>query len=178
MTRHEFHTDFVVVGGGLAGVCAALAAARNGAKVVLLQDRSVLGGNASSEIRMHTVGADFHGRRPGARESGIIEELRLEDAARNPHRSYAQGDLLPYEKVMAEPNLTLLLDTDCVGCVVENTSAEVRRIVSVDALRQSTEDAFTIRAKFFADCSGDGRLGFEAGADFTIGREAKADYGE
>ena len=178
MTRHELHTDFVVVGGGLAGVCAALAAARNGARVVLLQDRSVLGGNASSEIRMHAVGADIHGRRPGARESGLIEELRLEDTARNPHRSYSQWDLLLYEKVTAEPNITLLLDTDCTGCAVEISPDGARRIVSVEAVRQSTEEAFVIRADLFADCSGDGRLGLEAGADFTVGREAKCDFGE
>jgi hypothetical protein len=178
MTRHEFHTDFLVVGGGLAGVCAALAAARNGRKVVLVQDRSVLGGNASSEVRMHTVGADIHGRRPGARESGIIEELRLEDAARNPHRSYSQWDLLLYEKVTAEPNLTLLLDTVCVGCQVQTLSGGSRRIGSVEAVRQSTEDAFTIHADVFADCSGDSRLGIEAGADFTQGREARSEYGE
>jgi hypothetical protein len=178
MTRRELHTDFVVVGGGLAGVCAALAAARNGGKVVLLQDRSVLGGNASSEIRMHVVGADVHGRRPGARESGLIEELRLEDAARNPHRSYSQWDLLLYEKVTAEPNITLLLDTDCTGCTTEPATDGSRRISAVQAVRQSTEETFTIHAKVFADCSGDGRLGVEAGADFTSGREAKADYGE
>jgi hypothetical protein len=178
MTHHELQTDFVVVGGGLAGVCAALAAARNGANVVLIQDRSVLGGNASSEIRMHTVGADIHGRRPGARETGIIEELRLEDAARNPHRSYSQWDLLLYEKVMAEPNLMLLLDTDCIGCVLESAAHGQKRIVAVQAVRQLTEDSFTIRAAFFADCSGDGRLGVEAGADFMVGREGKADYGE
>jgi hypothetical protein len=178
MTRHELHTDFVVVGGGLAGVCAALAAARNGANVVLLQDRSVLGGNASSEIRMHTVGADIHGRRPGARESGLIEELRLEDAARNPHRSYSQWDLLLYEKVMAEPNLTLLLDTVCTGCTTEILPGGQRRITAIEAVRHPTEDMFTIRAGFFADCSGDGRLGAEAGADFTVGREAKTDHGE
>lgn len=178
MTRHELHTDFVVVGGGLAGVCAALAAARNGAEVFLLQDRSVLGGNASSEIRMHTVGADIHGRRPGARESGLIEELRLEDAARNPHRSYSQWDLLLYEKVAAEPNITLLLDTDCTGCTVATTADGLRRIATVEAVRHSTEDAFTIHAAVFADCSGDGRLGVEAGADHTVGREAKLDYGE
>jgi hypothetical protein len=178
MTRHELHTDFVVVGGGLAGVCAALAAARNGRRVVLLQDRSVLGGNASSEVRMHAVGADVHGRRPGARESGLIEEFRLEDAARNPHRSYSQWDLLLYEKVTAEPGITLLLDTDCVGCAIEHRPDGRRRIRTVEAVCQSTEDHFTIHADVFADCSGDGRLGTEAGADFTLGREAKADFGE
>lgn len=178
MTRHELHTDLVVVGGGLAGVCAALAAARNGRRVVLLQDRSVLGGNASSEIRMHAVGADIHGRRPGARESGLIEEFRLEDAARNPHRSYSQWDLLLYEKVTLEPNITLFLDTDCTGCTVETPTGGRRRLVSVEAVRQSTEEAFTIHAGVFADCSGDGRLGTEAGADFTVGREGKSDHGE
>ncbi len=178
MTHHELHTDFVVVGGGLAGVCAALAAARNGRRVVLLQDRSVLGGNASSEVRMHAVGADVHGRRPGARESGLIEELRLEDAARNPHRSYSQWDLLLYEKIMGEPNVTLLLDTDCTGCTTAPRPEGGHRIVSLEAVRQSTEDTFTIHADIFADCSGDGRLGTEAGADFTFGREAKSDYGE
>lgn len=178
MTHHELHTDFVVVGGGLAGICAALAAARNGTRVVLLQDRSVLGGNASSEIRMHAVGADFHGRRPGARESGIIEELRLEDAARNPHRSYSQWDLLLYEKIVTEPNITLLLDTTCTGCTAVEVSSGQRIVERIEAVRQSTEDVFTIHAGLFADCSGDGRLGVEAGADFTVGREAKAEFGE
>ncbi len=177
MTSHSLSTDFVVVGGGLAGVCAALAAARNGAKVVLVQDRSVLGGNASSEVKMHVVGADCHGTRPGARESGLIEELKLEDAARNPHRSYSQWDLLLYEKVSLEPNITLLLDTVCVGCEVD-VAAGNRRITAIKAVRHSTEDTFTITAPLFADCSGDGRLGFEAGADFVVGREAKSDYGE
>lgn len=171
--------DFVVVGGGLAGVCAALAAARRGARVVLLQDRSVLGGNASSEIRMHVVGADCHGTRPGARETGLIEELKLEDAARNPHRSYSQWDLLLYEKVVTEPNITLLLDTACIGCeLAPDANGSHRRIRSVHALRHSTEDEFVITAPFFADCSGDGRLGVEAGADFTLGREAQSDFGE
>ena len=171
--------DLVVVGGGLAGVCAALSAARRGARVVLVQDRSVLGGNASSEIRMHVVGADCHGSRPGARETGLIEELKLEDAARNPHRSYGQWDLLLYEKVISEPNITLLLDTACVGCELEPAAAgSGPRIRAVRALRHSTEDEFILTAPFFADCSGDGRLGVEAGADFTVGREARAAFGE
>ncbi|MFA0770045.1 MAG: hypothetical protein REDVDVYQ_000545, partial [Candidatus Fervidibacter sp.] len=74
LTRKELEADVVVVGGGMAGVCAAIAAARNGASVVLMQDRPVLGGNSSSEIRMHIVGADCHGSRndTDSRESGIL----------------------------------------------------------------------------------------------------------
>ncbi|HTJ78450.1 MAG TPA: FAD-dependent oxidoreductase [Rariglobus sp.] len=172
-TQHVLEADFVVAGGGLAGVCAAISAARHGSRVVLIQDRSVLGGNASSEIKMHVVGADCHGAKPGARESGIIEELRLEDAVRNPHRSYSQWDLLLYEKVMLEPNITLMLDTDVVGAEVEDGV-----IKAVRAVRNLTEDSFRITAKFFADCTGDGRLGFEAGADYRTGRESKNEYGE
>ncbi|MEY4488016.1 MAG: hypothetical protein RIQ79_524 [Verrucomicrobiota bacterium] len=169
----ELETDLLVAGGGLSGVCAALAAARNGARVILVQDRSVLGGNASSEVKMHIVGADCHGSKPGARESGIIEELRLEDAARNPAGVYSQWDLLLYEKVVLEPNIRLLLDTDVTGVVMEGDTLRAAR-----ALRLSTEDEFFIRAKFFADCTGDGRLGAEAGADCHVGREARSDYGE
>ncbi|MDR2674617.1 MAG: FAD-dependent oxidoreductase [Opitutaceae bacterium] len=178
MNHHEISTDLVVAGGGMAGVCAALAAARNGARVVLVQDRSVLGGNASSEIRMHIVGADIHGRRPGARESGLIEELRLEDAARNPHGSYSQWDLLLYDKIVSEPNITLLLDTVCEGCEVVIPPDGGRRIVSMRAVRHATEDLFVLRAPFYADCTGDGRLGFEAGADFRVGRESRDEFGE
>lgn len=171
---NKLEADFVVVGGGMAGVCAALAAARNGARTILLQDRSVLGGNASSEIKMHIVGADCHTLRPGARESGLIEELRLEDAYRNPYRCYPQWDLLLYEKVKAEPNITLLLDTACVGCTQEADG----RITSISALRNSTEDLFEIAAPIFADCSGDSRLALEAGADYHVGRESREEYGE
>lgn len=167
--------DLAVIGGGIAGVCAAIAAARNGLRVVLVQDRSLLGGNASSEVKMHIVGADCHGARPGARESGLIEELKLEDAVRNPHRSYSQWDLLLYEKVKLEPNITLLLDTACTGCESDPATGAIR---SVAALRNSTEEAFAITAAFFADCSGDGRLGREAGADARTGRENRAEHGE
>ena len=178
LASHHLETDFLIAGGGLAGVCAAIAAARHGARVILLQDRSVLGGNASSEIKMHAVGADAHGKKPGARESGIIEELLLEDAVRNPHRSYSQWDLLLYEKVKLEPNITLLLDTDLVGAEVETRPDGRRAIRRVHAVRQPTEDEFVITAVYFADCTGDGRLGAEAGADCQIGREAKSAFGE
>jgi len=173
MIIHKLDCDLLVAGGGLAGVCASLAAARNGARVILVQDRSVLGGNASSEIKMHVVGADCHGAKPGCREAGIMEELRLEDAARNPAGVYSQWDLLLYEKIILEPNIRLLLDTDVVGVEVADNI-----IHSARALRISTEDEFHISARFFADCTGDGRLGAEAGADYHVGREGKADYGE
>jgi hypothetical protein len=175
MEKHHLSVDFCVVGGGMAGTTAALAAARNGASVVLVQDRSVLGGNASSEIRMHVVGANTS--HPGAREGGIIEEIRLDDAARNPQRSYPLFDLLLYEKVKAEPNIRLLLDTVCTGAATE-VEAGSTHIRSVRAERNLTEDEFEIEAKYFADCSGDGRLGLEAGAEFRHGREAKTDFGE
>ena len=167
--------DLAIVGGGMSGVCAAIAAARNGLRVVLIQDRSMLGGNASSEVKMHIVGADCHGSRPGAREAGLMEELKLEDAVRNPHRSYSQWDLLLYEKVKLEPNITLLLDTTCTGCSAHPETGAVR---SVTALRNSTEEAFNISAPFFADCSGDSRLGRDAGANARMGRENRDQHGE
>ncbi|MGE5608525.1 MAG: FAD-dependent oxidoreductase [Bacillota bacterium] len=201
MDQHILHTDLLVAGGGMAGVCAAIAAARQGVKVVLVQDRSMLGGNASSEVRMHIVGADCHGSRKGTRESGLIEELRLEDAVRNPARCHPFWDLILYEKVLAEPNITLLLDTVLVGVEMASTLGTQHsahstfnrpprtdrmyeflgkpgRIQSARAVRNITEDEFIIHAKFFADCTGDGRLGFEAGADFRIGRESKSMHGE
>ena len=117
MTLVDLECDVLVAGGGMAGVCAAVAAARNGASVVLVQDRSRLGGNASSEVKMHIVGADHHGSRPGWREGGLIEEFRLDDAVNNSHRSFELWDLLLYDKVRSEPNITLLLDTVvCTPC--------------------------------------------------------------
>src|SRR5437588_11477201 len=107
----ELQADVLVAGGGMAGVCAAVAAARNGARVVLVNDRSRLGGNSSSEVKMHIVGASNHTGRPGWREGGILEELRLDDAANNPQRCWELWDLLLYDKVMSEPACTLLLDT-------------------------------------------------------------------
>src|SRR5258708_27235725 len=107
----DLDTDILVAGGGLAGVCAAISAARHGARVVLVQDRSRLGGNSSSEVKMHVVGANTHKARRGWREGGLLEEIRLDDAANNPQRSWELWDLLLYDKVMSEPNITLLLDT-------------------------------------------------------------------
>lgn len=175
--RLLIHTNVMVAGGGISGVVAALAAARNGTKVILCQDRPVLGGNASSEIRMHIVGA-AHSKRgkaleTEAREGGILEEILLECAVRNPQRSASMLDLLLYEKCRAESNLTLMLNT-----VVTAVRMDGDRILSVQANRESTEHGFEIFADIFLDCTGDGRLGKEAGALFTTGRESSRQFGE
>ncbi len=177
VTEHHLDCDLLVAGGGMAGVCCAVAAARLGTRVILVQDRPVLGGNASSEIRMHIVGATgLHAGLPlvlEPREGGLIEEIRLAAAVHNPQRSPALFDLLLYELCRAEPNLTLLLNT-----TVTAARACDGRITDVTAERPSTEDRFVIAAALFADCTGDGRLGAEAGAPFVRGREGRADFGE
>jgi hypothetical protein len=165
--------DLFIAGGGVSGVCAALAAARHGTPVVLAQDRSRLGGNSSSEVKMHIVGADIHGSRPGWREGGIIEELRLEDAVHNPQRSREMWDLLLYDKIKSEPNITLLLDTTCYAAEMEGD-----RIVRVLARNDKAETIYRITSRLFADCTGDSRLALEAGADIRTGRESKAEHGE
>ncbi len=173
LKKIELDVDLAIVGGGMAGVCAAIAAARNGSTVALIHDRPVLGGNASSEIRMHIVGADCHGNRPGARESGLLEELRLEDAVRNPYRCYSLWDLLLYEKVISEKPITLLLETSFISCETDGGF-----IKSLIAIRNSTEDLFVVRARYYADCSGDSRLGAEAGAAYRMGRESREEFAE
>lgn len=170
--------DVFVAGGGMAGVCCALAAARAGAKVILCQDRPTLGGNASSEIRMHVVGADCSGKRgreleTEAREGGIIEEIRLENTLHNPQRSGSMFDLILYDKCRREANLTLMLNTAVVSAETEGGS-----IQWAIAARESTEDRFRIGARIYVDCTGDGRLGVEANAHFREGREARSEFNE
>lgn len=178
---HLLECEVLVAGGGPAGFACALAAARNGADVILCQNRPVLGGNASSEVRMHIVGANGTGRFDRgqqliteAREGGVIEEIRLETAVRNPQRSASMLDLILYEKCRSEPNLRLMLNAAVVG--VQKHHSGVIKYAVVD--RQSTEDHFHIHAKVFIDCTGDGRLGVEAGAAFMEGRESREQFGE
>ncbi|MDD4537716.1 MAG: FAD-dependent oxidoreductase [Lentisphaeria bacterium] len=166
-TRHH-HADLVVVGGGLAGLFAAIAAARHGASVILVQDRPVLGGNASSEIRMGIMGA--HG--DNNKETGLLEEIQLDNIYVNPLRRYTRWDDVLYSAVVREKNISLLLNTS-----VQSVDAADGRIRSVTAWNGNEYCTYQISGTYFADCSGDGilRLG---GADFRIGREAPEEFAE
>ncbi|MBN1878140.1 MAG: FAD-dependent oxidoreductase [Anaerolineae bacterium] len=169
MKHITHHVDFCVVGGGLSGMCAAIAAARHGIKVALMQDRPVLGGNASSEVRMHVCGA--HGE--NNRETGIIEEIELENRYRNPLRNYSLWDSILYEKVRLEPNITLLLNCTCNSLEMKDN-----RIVTVKGWQLTTETWHTVKADLFADCSGDSILAPLSGAAFRVGREARTEFDE
>ena len=168
MKRKEYTADLCVVGGGVAGLCAALAAARHGIEVVLVQDRPVLGGNASSEIRMWICGSGGE-----LRETGIVEELMLENFYQNPSLSFSLWDGVLYGKAITQKNLTLLLNSSVLDAECENGV-----IQSVTAWQSNAETFHTIRAKYFADCSGDSILAPLSGAEYRYGREAKADHNE
>ncbi len=157
----------------MAGLCAALAAARHGAKVALMHDRPVLGGNASSECRVHICGADRHGQIKNMRETGILEEVRMENLYRNPNRSFSIWDSILYEKAMAEPNITLLLNCSCLACDLQQST-----IRSVTGWQLTTQTYHRVEARIFVDCTGDAILAPLSGADARMGREARHEYDE
>ena len=169
--RRKIDTDILIAGGGMSGVCAALAAARNGLKVVLIQNRSRLGGNASSEIRMHICGASALNQ--VWRETGILEELMLTESATNPQVTYEMLDYVLYDKVISEKNITLLLDT-----ILFDVFTDGKKIKSIKAYCSQTEELYEITARYFADCTGDGTMAAIAGAEFMRGREAGSKWGE
>lgn len=169
MRTKTHKVDFCVVGGGIAGMCAAIAAARNGIKVALMHDRPVLGGNASSEIRMWVCGA----RGENNRETGIVEEIKLENIYRNNTFSYSVWDSILYEKVKFEPNITLLLNCSCNDAVMEGN-----QIKSVKGWQLTSETWHIVEARLFADCSGDSILAPLSGAEYRCGREARTEFNE
>ena len=168
--------DLVVAGGGLAGVCCALTAARAGIRVVLVQDRPVLGGNASSEVRLWVLGATSHmgNNNRWAREGGVIDELLVENMWRNPEGNAILFDALMLEFVRREPLIHLLLNT-AVDAV---TLAEDGGISQASAFCSQNQIRYQLNAPLFCDASGDGILGFLAGAAFRIGAESKREFGE
>lgn len=168
--------DLVVVGGGLAGVCCAITAARAGVKVVLIQDRPVLGGNASSEVRLWILGATSHmgNNNRWAREGGVIDEILVENMFRNPEGNPLILDTVVLEYVLNEPNITLLLNT----AVHDLEKADDDTIRSVRAFCSQNSTCYEISAPLFCDASGDGIIGFLAGAAFRIGAESREEFGE
>ncbi len=169
--------ELAVVGGGMAGIPAAISAARLGLKVALINDRPVLGGNSSSEIRVPVGGADHDFR--WAREGGIIEELRMEDRCRN-HGAIVGGqtnsiwDMVLWEFVKKETGLDLYLNTSARRAVV----GEGGRITAVVCEQLGTEKTLHIKADLFVDASGDGQVAFSAGAEYRMGRESREEFGE
>ena len=175
----DLSRDIVVIGGGVAGLCAAVAAARLGSRVAIVQDRPVFGGNSSSEIRVWAIGAATRGYFRNARETGIVEEVTLETAYRSEGllpiypEAWPMWDVVLKEWCDREPNLDVFLNTR----VHEVTVAD-DRIVSVTALQTSTEKAFRFHAAYFIESSGDGEIGAKAGAAWRLGQESRRDFGE
>jgi hypothetical protein len=172
--RH--HADLIVTGGGLAGVCCAITAARAGSSVILIQDRPVLGGNSSSEVRLWVLGATSHmgNNNRWAREGGVIDEIMTENIWRNADGNPLIYDTILLEKVTSEPNITLLLNT----AVFEVSKTSVDVIDQVRAFCSQNSTLYELKAPLFCDASGDGIVGFLAGAAFRMGAESESEFGE
>jgi len=192
--------DLVVVGGGMAGCCAAVSAARYGCKVALVQNRPVLGGNNSSEVRVGLSGLIF--QKPFPKLGKLVDEIGsighwmayeanldplsprskhiLEVLANNPEKSIHNagpasnyGDDKKLQVIENEPNITLFLNTH-----VFEAEKEGNRIIAVTGKNIATGKEVKLRGKLFADCTGDANLGYLVGADFREGRESRNETGE
>lgn len=163
--------DLVVVGGGMAGTCAAIAASRSGLRVALIQNRPVLGGNNSSEIRVHLMGDvdKNHYLKLGR----IVRELDNGDPGNGNPDAREYGDARKLAIVKAERNISLYLNTHVYKAEVKD-----QKIVAVVGRNIATNEETRFAGKLFADCTGDGTLGYLAGADFRMGRESRAETGE
>ncbi len=157
--------DLVVVGGGIAGCASAIAAAEQGLKVALIHDRPVLGGNASSEIRVHTLGIYGHFER-------ILTMLDTEHYPNGSPEAY-KDEIKRHENVEKYPNIHLYLNWRAYDATTEGN-----RITSVDARHTSEGRRVRFVAPRYVDSTGDGWIGFWAGAEFMYGREAVDTYGE
>jgi hypothetical protein len=169
-------SDLVVVGGGMAGTCAAITAARNGIKVVLVQDRPVLGGNGSSEVRLWILGATSHmgNNNRWSREGGVVDEILVENLFRNKEGNAVIFDTILLEKVKEEKNITLLLNT----MVFDLEKKDESHISTLSAFCSQNSTEYILSAPLFCDASGDGIVGFLSGASFRMGAEEKTEFNE
>ena len=163
--------DLVVVGGGIAGTCAAISASRMGLKVALIQDRPVLGGNNSSEIRVHLKGDIDKNHYP--KLGRIVREMDNGDPGNANPDANEYGDARKIQIVKAEKNLHLFLNT-----YVYKVEKDNDRIIAVTGRDIATNQETRFTGAYFSDCTGDGTLGYLAGAEFRMGRESKAETKE
>lgn len=157
--------DLVVVGGGISGCAAALAADQKGLKVALIHDRPILGGNASGEIRVHTIGIAGKG-------TELISKI---DTKHYPNGSAEalKDDVKRQENMAAAKNVSLFLNWQATGVAMEG-----KRIQSVDAMHNESGKTLRFEAPLFIDATGDGWIGYWAGAEFRYGREPASEFGE
>jgi hypothetical protein len=172
----KIDSDIVIVGGGVSGVCCAITAAREGLKVALVQDRPVLGGNASSEVRLWILGATSHmgNNNRWSREGGLIDEILVENTYRNPEGNPVLFDAILLEKVVEEKNIRLFLNT----AVFETAMDTNKSISSVRGYCSQNQTEYYFHAPYFCDASGDGVIAFLSGAAFRMGAESKEEFGE
>jgi len=162
--------DLVVAGGGYAGVCAAITAARHGLRVALLNDRPVLGGMASSEVRVGPIGGTEEA--PFPRNGDLVREIS-DGIASSGGVSDGGRDARVLALARAEPNLSVLLEHHLVAVERDGAAISAVRAVHTRSGRETR-----LRAALFADCTGDGVLGALAGASWRRGREGRDETGE
>jgi hypothetical protein len=172
--RYEEHSyDLIVVGGGMSGLCAAIAAAKHGSHVALIHARPVLGGNASSEIRIHISGADQSLKQPDYAEGGMLYELMLENKKANPNYCYSIWDMVLFDAVKKQKNLEVYFNT-----VMYDAEAENDTITAIYCVQETTEMRFKLTAPLFVDATGNGTLGYYVGAEFRQGSESRKETNE
>ena len=162
--------DLVVVGGGVAGICAAVSAARLGLKVALIHDRPIWGGNNSSEVRVHLGGRIA--LEPYPELGGIVKELSPEQGG-NAQPAGQYEDEKKTAVIDGEPNITQFMNYRAFAVEMKGND-----IQSITAKHIETGEELVFSAPLFADCTGDGTIGTLAGADFAMGRESKSEFGE
>ncbi len=169
-------SDYTVIGGGVPGVCTAITAAREGLKVALVQDRPVLGGNASSEMRVWMLGATaaMDNNNRWSREGGVVDEILTENIFRNAEGNAYLIDALLLDKVLDEENIQLFLNTSVNSAETDANN----KILSVSGYNSNNETSYIFKSKFFSDSSGDGVVGYISGADHTITAEKKEEFNE
>lgn len=162
--------DMVVVGGGIAGMCAAVSGARNGMKVALVNDRPVLGGNNSAEVRVHLGGYAEIGPNKGL--GRMIREFgHSRKGNAKPAENYE--DEKKQQFIEKEKNVTLYPCYRAVDVTTDGSHIESVRISNIE-----TSEEVVLTAPLFCDCTGDGTIGYLAGADYAMGREGRYKYHE